>query len=112
MASWHRITRVLRGHRVGLLVVAALVASGGVIGVSDSLAASGSVVSSVSPNSGPTGGGAAITITGSGFVTGDRVVIGQGNGAGAGAIAATGVSVVDSTQITATTGGGAKPGVW
>ena len=70
------------------------------------------VVTSVSPNSGPIGGGTPITITGSGFVAGDRVVIGQGNGPGAGAIAATRVSVVSSTQITAATGGGARPGTW
>jgi hypothetical protein len=64
----------------------------------------------VSPSSGSTGGGTAITVTGSGFVAGDRVVIGQGNGSGAGAIAASEVSVVSSTEITATTGGGAAPG--
>jgi IPT/TIG domain len=70
------------------------------------------VVSTVSPGSGPSTGGTPIEITGNGFVTGDRVVIGQGNGWAAGAIAATGVSVVSSTEITATTGGGAKPGTW
>jgi hypothetical protein len=36
------------------------------------------------------------------------IVIGQGNGAGTGAIAATDVTVVSSTEITAITGGGAK----
>ncbi len=41
-----------------------------------------------------------------------RLVIGQGNGPDATAIAATEVSVVSSTQITATTGGGAQPGTW
>ena len=74
--------------------------------------ASPPLVSTVSPNSGPTGGGTPITVTGSGFVVGDKVVIGQGNGSAAGAIVATGVSVVSSTNITATTGGGAKPGTW
>ena len=69
-------------------------------------------VSKVSPNSGPTTGGTAITITGSGFVAGATVVIGQGNGAGSGAIAATNVKVVSPTQITAVTGGGAKAGTW
>jgi hypothetical protein len=69
-------------------------------------------VSAVSPNSGPTSGGTAITITGTGFVTGATVKIGQGNGAGAGAIAATNVVVVSSTQITAVTGGGAKVGTF
>ena len=57
----------------------------------------------MSANSGSIRGGTPITITGSGFAQGDRVVIGQGHGAGTGAIAATGVSVVCSTQITATT---------
>jgi chitinase len=70
------------------------------------------VVTGVSPKSGPISGGTRITITGTGFARGDTVVIGQGNGPGAGAIAATTVSVVSSTQITATTGGGARPGTW
>ena len=68
-------------------------------------------VSKVSPNSGPTTGGTSITITGTGFVPGATVVIGQGNGAGTGAIAAT-VKSITSTTITATTGGGAKAGTW
>ncbi len=69
-------------------------------------------VSAVSPNTGPKGGGTAITITGTGFVTGATVVIGQGSGAGTGAIPATNVVVVSSTKITAVTGGGAKAGTW
>jgi hypothetical protein len=69
-------------------------------------------VSSVTPKSGPTSGGTAVTISGTGFAAGDRVVIGQGNGAATGAIAATAVRVVSATQITATTGGGAKAGTW
>jgi hypothetical protein len=69
-------------------------------------------VSAVSPNSGPAGGGTNITITGTGFVAGATVVIGQGNGPVTGAIAATNVKVVSSTQITATTGGGAKTGTF
>ena len=73
-------------------------------------------VTKVSPNSGPTSGGTAITITGTGFNPGYRgsaeVVIGQGNGAGTGAIPATSVDVVSSTEITATTGGGAKAGTF
>src|ERR1019366_1009027 len=66
-------------------------------------------VSAVSPKSGPTTGGTAITITGTGFVTGASVKIGQGANP---AIAATGVTVVSSTEITATTGGGAQAGTW
>jgi hypothetical protein len=74
--------------------------------------ASQPVVSSVSPNSGAAGGGTQVTITGKGFVTGDKVVIDQGHGPGIGAIPATAVSVNSSTQITATTSGPAKPGTW
>jgi hypothetical protein len=69
-------------------------------------------VSAVSPNSGPVAGGTSITITGTGFVTGATVAIGQGSGPVTGAIAATNVKVISSTQITATTGGGAKAGTW
>jgi hypothetical protein len=69
-------------------------------------------VSAVSPNSGPVSGGTAITITGTNFVSGATVVIGQGHLAGAGAIPATSVVVVSSTEITAVTGGGAMAGSW
>jgi hypothetical protein len=72
----------------------------------------GPVVSSVSPSSGPAGGGTQLTITGKVFRPGDKVVIGQGHGPGTGAIPATAVSVDSWTQITATTGGPAKPGNW
>jgi len=71
----------------------------------------GVTVTKVSPNTGPTSGGTAITITGTGFVAGATVVIGQGNGT-TGAIAATSVKVVSSTEITAVTGGGAKAGTF
>ncbi len=69
-------------------------------------------VSAVSPNTGSKSGGTAITITGTGFVTGATVKIGQGGGAGGKSIAATNVKVVSPTQITAVTGGGAKAGTW
>src|SRR5207245_11243236 len=52
-------------------------------------------VSSVAPSSGPTAGGTAVTITGANFVTGVTVNVGGS--------AATGVSVVNNTTITATT---------
>ena len=52
-------------------------------------------VSSVSPNSGPVAGGTAVTITGTNFATGAAVKFGS--------TAATGVTVVNSTTITATT---------
>jgi prepilin-type N-terminal cleavage/methylation domain-containing protein len=55
-------------------------------------------VTGISPNSGPTAGGTNVTINGTNFVTGATVTIG-GN-------AATGVSVTNSTTITATTPAG------
>ena len=69
-------------------------------------------VSAVSPNSGPIAGGTPITITGTGFVSGATVVIGQGDGAGTGSIVVTNVIVVSPTEITGVTGGGAKAGTW
>ena len=53
------------------------------------------VVSSVSPNSGPTAGGTSITITGTGFLSNASVTIGG--------TAASSVAVVNSTTITALT---------
>lgn len=52
-------------------------------------------VSSISPASGSVNGGSAVTITGTGFLSGATVTLGG--------TAATGVSVVNSTTITATT---------
>ena len=52
-------------------------------------------VSSVSPNSGSTAGGTAVTITGTNFAAGATVTFGSA--------AATGVTVVNGTTITATT---------
>src|SRR5207244_892898 len=52
-------------------------------------------VSSVAPTSGPSTGGTAVTITGTSFATGATVTVGGS--------AATGVTVVNSTTITATT---------
>ncbi len=69
-------------------------------------------VSSVSPASGTVNGGTHITITGTDFVTGATVEIGQGSGAGPTAIPASSVVVVSSTEITATTGGPAKAGTF
>jgi galactose oxidase-like protein/IPT/TIG domain-containing protein/glyoxal oxidase-like protein len=51
-------------------------------------------VTSITPNSGPASGGTAVTITGTGFLTGATVSLGT---------AATGVNVVNSTSITAMT---------
>jgi Fe2+ transport system protein FeoA len=69
-------------------------------------------VSSVSPGSGPVTGSTHIKITGTGFIAGAKVEIGQGSGAGPTAIAASEVVVVSPTEITATTGGSAKAGTW
>ena len=52
-------------------------------------------ISSVSPNNGPIVGGTSVTITGSNFASGAGVTFGG--------VAATGVTVVNSTTITATT---------
>ena len=72
----------------------------------------GPTVSSVSPASGTVNGGTPIKITGTGFVAGATVEIGQGSGTGPTAIAASKVVVVSPTEITATTGGLAKAGTW
>jgi hypothetical protein len=69
-------------------------------------------VSSVSPSSGSVSGGTPIKITGTGFVAGATVEIAQGNGPGPTAIPASNVVVVSPTEITATTGGGAKAGTF
>src|SRR6185436_12254133 len=52
-------------------------------------------VSAITPNSGTTAGGTAVTITGTGFLAGATVKLGG--------TSATGVTVVNSTSITATT---------
>jgi hypothetical protein len=69
-------------------------------------------VTRVSPSSGTIAGGTDIKITGTGFVAGAKVEIGQGNGAGPTAIPASEVVVVSPTEITAATGGSAKAGSW
>jgi IPT/TIG domain len=69
-------------------------------------------VTSVSPASGTVSGGTPITIKGTGFVAGASVGIGQGSGTGPTAVPASKVVVVSSTEITAVTGGPAKPGTW
>ena len=60
-------------------------------------------VSSVSPTTGPTSGGIAVTIAGANFATGATVAFGSN--------AATGVTVVNATTITATTPAGAAGAV-
>ena len=89
------------------------------VGTPDGIAAfkapaaiSAPTVSSVSPASGTVSGGTSIRITGTGFVAGATVEIGQGGGAGPTAIAASNVVVVSPTEITATTGASPKVGTW
>jgi hypothetical protein len=55
----------------------------------------GPSVTGISPTSGPAAGGTAVTITGTGFVSGATITIGGS--------AATGLAVVSSTSLTATT---------
>ncbi len=69
-------------------------------------------VSSISPRSGPITGNTAITIRGTGFVPGATVEIGQGQGAAGVTIEGSDVDVVSPTEITAVTGGPARPGLW
>ncbi|HEX4489801.1 MAG TPA: IPT/TIG domain-containing protein [Acidimicrobiia bacterium] len=69
-------------------------------------------ITSATPNSGPVAGGTPIDIIGTGFAAGDQVVIGQGRGARTDTIAATQVTIVSPTEITAVTGGGAKAGTF
>ena len=95
---------------VNLLAGVALLSAVLVIGDA-TVASAAPVVTSVSPNSGPATGGTDITITGSGFVPGARVLIGQGDGVVM-PIAATNVVFVSSTEITATTGGPAIAGTF
>jgi hypothetical protein len=59
-------------------------------------------VTSVSPSSGPTAGGTAITVTGTGFIAGATVRVGG--------TSATAVSVVSATSITAVTPAGSAGG--
>jgi PKD domain/IPT/TIG domain len=69
-------------------------------------------VASVSPALGTVAGGTPIRITGTNFVAGASVEIGQGSGAGSTAVPASEVVVVSPTEITAVTGGPAKGGTW
>ena len=64
------------------------------IGLTALTSSTGLTVTVVSPTSGPTTGGTVVTLTGAGFVTGATVTIGG--------MAATGVTVVNATTITAT----------
>ncbi len=63
-------------------------------------------VTGVSPNSGSTGGGTSVTITGTNFAAGATVTFGAGRQGGDGNASATNVVVVSSTQITCITPAG------
>jgi len=69
-------------------------------------------VMTLSNHHAPITGGTAITITGTGFESGARVLVGQGHGPNFGAIPMNNVTVVSSTEITAVAGRGGQPGVW
>jgi DNA-binding beta-propeller fold protein YncE len=68
-------------------------------------------VTSVSPRTGPDTGRTRITVKGTGFVKGAKVVITQRRGTTK-ALKATHVKVVSPTKITAVTAGNAKSGTW
>lgn len=72
------------------------------------------IVSSISPSSGPIAGGTAVTISGTGFVSGDTVSFTpESNYSPVGsAIAATGVTVVGSSTITVTSPAVASTGTY
>ena len=76
-----------------------------------SLISSPPTVTNVNPNSGSTSEPTIVAITGTNFVSGATVEIGQGHGT-TGAIAATDVQVVSSTEITAITGNPALAGTF
>jgi hypothetical protein len=72
------------------------------------------IVSSLSPSSGPIAGGTAVTISGTGFVSGDTVSFTQESGYSpvGSAIAATRVTVVGSSTITASSPAVASAGTY
>jgi hypothetical protein len=72
------------------------------------------IVSSLSPSSGRIAGGTAVTISGTGFVSGDTVSFTQESGYSpvGSAIAATGVTVVGSSTITASSPAVASAGTY
>jgi hypothetical protein len=72
------------------------------------------IVSSLSPASGPIAGGTAVTISGTGFVSGDTVSFTQESGYSpvGSAIAATGVTVVGSSTITVSSPAVASAGTY
>jgi phospholipase C len=80
--------------KYGVLRVAALIAAS-ILTLSVSVLAQTPTVSSISPTSGPAAGGTSVTLTGTNFASGATVTFGG--------LAATSVTVVNSTTITAKT---------
>ncbi len=72
------------------------------VGGASAAFATAPTVTSISPNSGPAAGGKSVTIKGTGFITGSTVKVGENS--------ATGITVVSSTTITATTPAGSTSG--
>lgn len=95
----HEMSPRPRSVRLWLGVLAALLACLLAPGERSAEAAPAPAITSISPAIGPSAGGTAITITGTGFAAGAAVNIGGA--------AATAVIVVSGTQITATTPAGA-----
>src|SRR5581483_346750 len=89
------ITATTPAHAAGAVDVAVTTPGGTGTGTSAYTYVAVPTVSSVSPNSGPTGGGTSVTITGTNFTGATAVTFGGS--------AATGVTVVSATSITATT---------
>ncbi len=89
------------GWALAALGVALWLAGAGLAAIAAPAAlASAPVVSAISPNNGPAGGGSRVTINGSGFLPGSSVSFG--------ALAATDESVRSPNSITATSPGGAE----
>ncbi len=99
VASTTSITATTAAHSAGVVNVAVTNTDAQVGTLANGYTYNGTnpapTVASITPNSGTTGGGTAVTITGSGFLAGATVSLGGA--------AATGVTVVNSTTITATT---------
>lgn len=97
VVSATRITAIAPAHAAGAVTLGVVNPDGshGSLAGAFTYSTSPSVtVSSVTPNSGPTTGGTTVTVVGSGFANGAAVSFGG--------TAASGVSVVSATQITAT----------
>jgi hypothetical protein len=91
------ITAVTPAHAVGVINVTVTTSGGAGTGSGLYTYVAPPTVTSIAPNSGPTQGGTAVTITGTNFTSATAVTLGG--------TAATGVTVVNATTITAVTPG-------